>query len=266
MAQITPVNFSQKWEKMISHETENAHRTTAFYNHTAMIATVISSIALTVFASVIFPQATTLFLIGIVFLVSPAVELSKKFLGKAREAQKLENQAQKVRSYYLSFVAKKESNPECRALSLHWQQKALEAQSSYQALHQTAIEKGKDPNVSFLTLQKSRFDALEAEKTAGTIKIYSLFLESLINKPLLFQKTFVRYGDNFSSALSGFSNWDKRDVERRASDLNFAMSDPLLIFHNTAIPNISYSEVFQEKWKEQIKHRLTNALIQKMAH
>ena len=266
MTQITPLSFSQKWDKMISLETENTYRTAAFYNNVAMIATAVSSIALTVFASLLFPEAATFFVIGIVFLLTPAIDLSKNFLHKAQEAKKLAEQAEKVRNYYFSFAAKKERNPEASALALHWKQKADEAQSSYNTLYQKALEKGKEPDISFLSLQKSRWDALEAEKTAGKIKIYALFLESLIKKPLLFQKTFTQYGDNFSSALANFSKWDERDVERRASDLHFAMSDPLLIFRNATIPSISYAEVFQDRWKEQIKKRLSNGLIQKMAH
>ena len=133
-------------------------------------------------------------------------------------------------------------------------------------MHQVALEKGKDPKASFISLQKFRWDALDDRKTAASIKVYSLFLESLINKPLLFKKAFIRYGENFSSAISSFATWDKRDVERRASDLHFAQSDPLLSFHNASIPNVSYSEVFQERWNGQIKNRLSNALIHKMAH
>lgn len=266
MTQITPVNFSQKWDRMISPETEQTHKTSAFYNHAAMIATVVSSIALTVFASVIFPEATTFLLIGIVFLVSPAVELSKSFLQNAQEAKKLEDQAQKVRNYYLSFVSQKETNPECKALALHWKQKACEAQESYKKLYEAALKKGTDSKVTFLDLQKTRWDAMEAEKTAAMMRVYSLFLESLIAKPLLFQKSFMRYGDNFSTALSDFSTWDSRDVEKRTSDFHFAVIDPLLKFHNTSIPSITYTEVFQDRWKEQIKNRLNKALVQKMAH
>ncbi len=185
---------------------------------------------------------------------------------KAQEAKKLEDQAQKVRNYYISLVSQKEANPECKALALHWKQKAFEAQESYKKLHQAALQKGKDPKVTFLDLQKTRWDAMEAEKTAATMKVYSLFLESLVAKPLLFQKSFVKYGDNFSSALSDFSTWDPRDVEKRTSDFHFAEIDPLLNFHNTSIPSITYTEVFQDRWKEKIKNRLNKALVQKMAH
>jgi hypothetical protein len=266
MTQINPTTFSQKWDKMLSPGTEESYRSSAFSNHVFMIATAISSIASTIFASLMLPEATTFLLMGIVFLISPAVELSKKFLLKAQEAKKLEEQAQKVRNYYLSFVAKKESNPEAKALALHWKQKANAAEIGYQTLRQKALEKGKEPGISFTALQRARFDTMEAEKTAGKIKVYALFLESLVYRPILFQKTFNRYGENLSSALSSFSTWDQRDVERRSSDLNFAMSDSLLNFHNTNIPSISYSEVFQTRWKEQIKKRLNTALIQKMAH
>lgn len=266
MTQITTVNFSQKWDQMISYEAEEKHRTSAFYNNLAMIATAVSSVALTIIASVCFPEMTTVFLICIVFLMTPAIELGKKFKMGALAAKKLEDQAQKVRSYYASFVAQKETNPEIKALSVHWKKKADEALLHYKTAHQKAVEKSKESQLPFTSLQRFRWDAMEAEKTAATMKVYSLFLESLINKPLLFQKAFVKYGEDFSSALSGFSTWDTRDVERRTSDLQFGTSDPLLTFHNASIPFISYTEVFQDRWKEQIKHRLCNALIQKMAH
>src|SRR3989339_1708196 len=178
--------FSQKWNRMISPETENQHQMTALYNHMATIATVVSVLAVNIIVSIFAPGLAPFFYMGTFLLIGPAIKLGNYFLSNARKAIKLENQASKVRSCYEKFLIDKVSNPELKSLSYHWNKKASEAEKGYKILFQKAIEEESKPKASASSIKKHRIEALEAEKTAAQIKVYSLFLESLIGN----QKTF----------------------------------------------------------------------------
>lgn len=255
----TSITFFQKWNTMIAPETEAYHHKEALYNNMITIAIVVSFIAVAVISTLIFPEIASLLILGTIFLLAPAIELSQFFLSKAREAKKLEEQAQKVRTCYQKLISKKTTFPEIKALSYHWKQKALESQKRAQDLYQKALEKEKNRSISSSLIKKYRIEALEAEKTAKSLKIYSLFLESLIGRQKIFEKVFVKHGENLSSAFSDFSIWDSRDSETRAMDPKFTKNDFLLRFYNPAHFPISYKEVYQKE--EELKNRLYQAIL-----
>ncbi len=260
----TPITFSQKWNVMLSPEKELAHRSNALYNHIVTIATAVAFVALAVISSLFFPELATFLIIATAFLLTPGVEFARSFLNKARESKKLENQAVQVRAAYDKLILAKATNPEIKALSFHWNNKALQAQKTYNTLYQKALEKANDAESSSSLITKYRLEALDAENKSMKIKVYSLFLESLIGNQKTFEKVFLKHGENFSSTFSTFSKWDSRETEKRAMDPKFTNNDFLLTFYNKNISPISYDEVYQEKLKENLKSRLYQALTEQL--
>jgi hypothetical protein len=262
---ITPVTFSQKWDIMISPKNQMDHCETALYNHVITVATAVSFVALAVFSSIVFPEIASFLIIATAFLLTPGIELARIFLNKAQEERKLEEQSIKVRAIYNKFLIIKADNPEIKALHEHWHNKAEKAQKSYELVYQKALDKGSNPQTYSGVITKYRSEALAAEQEAKTIKVYALFLESLIKKPKEFQQVFLKYGENFSKALSDVAEWDTRDTLVRATDPRFTNKDTLLFFSNKKIRPISYSEVYQDELKFNLKNRLCTSLLTEVA-
>jgi len=260
-----PITFSQKWNVMISPETQMDHCQNAFYNHVITVATAASFVALAVFSSLVFPEIATFLIIATAFLLTPGVELARVFLNKAQDSKKLEDQALKVRVIYNRLIAVKADNPEIRALHEHWCTKAEKAQKGYDIVHQKALDTANNPKSYHSVITKYRIEALDAEQEAKTIKVYALFLESLIRNPETFKNIFLKHGENLSNAFSDFGTWDCRETLIRAMDPKFTKDDFLLNFSNKRICPISYSEVYEGASKLSLKNRLCRALTEKLA-
>lgn len=256
------ITFQQTWNQTISIETENAHASRALWYHTATIISSLAFITFAVVSSIVFPEFATLILIGVLILSSPAIELSQHFLLKAQESKKLEEQARDVREIYKKNKLNKEKNPELEAFCTHWKLQAEKQQRNYEEIHRKYLEKEKETDKSPLSINKYKINSLEAEKVAKTVAIYSLFLESLKQNPILFEDLFCKYGDTLSQCISSFATWDARDPERRAMDSLFNNQDSLLLFNNLLIPPISYLEVDLDYFKDSLKNRLFQAFKQ----
>lgn len=259
---IESSSFSQKWNVMISPEQEEDHNTTVFHNHVATIATVVSVIAITIITSIFCPAIAPFLIMGTVFFLGPAIELGRYFMSKARLSQKLEEQSQKVRNIYEKFVSENVSSPEIKALSFHWKQKAEEAEKEYKTLFEKAIAKEADAKPA--SLKKYRIEALQAEKNAAEVKLYSLFLDSLISRESTFKKLFLKYGEHLDKAIFEIGSFDPRDIETRAMSPLFSSKDAALIFHKDIQP-IGYKELYQESLQESLKNRMRLAIIRREA-
>lgn len=251
--------FQQTWNRSISIETENTHASKALWYHVATIVTAVAFVALAAVSSILFPEFATLMIIGALVLSSPGIELCKHFLSKAQEAKKLEEQAKNVRECYQKNILNKEKNPEIKALCSHWKEQAKKQQKNYEAIYQKSIEKETELDENSFSLQKYRLNALEAEKTAKTVTVYALFLETLIQDQASFESAFCKHGERLSQSISSFAKWDSRENERRAMDPLFSNKDDLLLFNNLSITPISYSEVNLDSVNESLKSRLYQA-------
>jgi hypothetical protein len=251
-------SFQTNWNRSISIQTENYHGRVASCYYLATIVTAVAFVALAVISSVFFPEYAPFMILGTFVLCAPGIELCKFFLSRAAEAKKLEEQSQKVRTYYQNFIEKKETNPEIKALHQHWKEKADSLRQNALELHQKAVSKEKemDEKETTFLLKKYRIEALDAEKKAGAVQIYSLFLESLLEHPDSFIAGFTKHQEKLFDALPSFGTWDMRELERRAMDPKFTSKDDLFTFEDKEIKPISYLDVYKEDLKEDLKERL----------
>lgn len=257
---IDNIDFSEKWNHLISQNQETQHHKIASYNKLITISIAVTFVALSVISVFIVPEFAPLLIVGSAFLMTPAVEFAKIFLARAQTSNKLEEQSQKVRKYYEKLVKQKAPYPEVTALACHWKKKAEKDYKNYQTLYQKALSKAEKKDAPTPSIRRYKMEALEAEQTAMKTKIYSLFLSSLIGRQKAFEKIFLQYGEDLSAAFADFAKWDSRDIETRVLDSYFTPKDPLLKFYIPGCGSISYQEVFNKQAEERLKRRLGQAI------